>query len=157
MRFEVTLRYSSVKTAWKPLGALWIRLWEAPHRSLTTIRTPGARQRLTALLLMMAAGTIPSRSRTKRCKRQNENRERGCDVDRARTRVRYRRHYTYSTIKAPDKREVGGSSPPRPTIQITSKYAAILTFPLFGASPQKTVLSTVFQLYVWPEVTTLKA
>ena len=26
-------RYSSVKTAWKPLGALWIRLWEARHRS----------------------------------------------------------------------------------------------------------------------------
>src|ERR1700682_4127608 len=116
MRFEVTLRYSSMKTAWKPLGALWIRLWEARHRSMTTIRTPGARQRLTALLLMMAAGTIPSRSRTKRCKRQNENRERGCDVDRARTRVRYRRHYAYSTIKAPDKGEVGGSSPPRPTI-----------------------------------------
>jgi hypothetical protein len=73
-------RYSSVKTAWKPLGALWIRLWEARHRSMTTIRTPGSRQRLTASLLMMAAGTIPSRSRTKRCKRQNEGRERGCDV-----------------------------------------------------------------------------
>jgi len=40
-------------------------------------------------------------------------------------------YYAYSTIKAPDKGEVGGSSPPRPTIQITSKYAAILTFPLF--------------------------
>src|SRR5438477_3539101 len=37
------------------------------------------------------------------------------------------RHYTYSTRKAPDKGEVGGSSPPRPTIQITSKYAAILS------------------------------
>src|ERR1700732_315804 len=85
---------------------------------MTTIRTPGARQRLTALLLMMAAATIPSRSRTNRSKRQNENRERGCDVDRARTRVRYRRHYTYSTIKAPDKGEVGGSSPPRPTIEV---------------------------------------
>ena len=36
-----------------------------------------------------------------------------------------------------DKGEVGGSSPPRPTIQITSKYAAILTFPLFGDLPQK--------------------
>ena len=47
------------------------------------------------------------------------------------------RYYAYSTIKAPDKGEVGGSSPPRPTIQITSKYAAILTFPLFGALPQK--------------------
>src|ERR1700719_1969216 len=29
------------------------------------------------------------------------------------------RYYTYSTIKAPDKGEVGGSSPPRPTIQIS--------------------------------------
>jgi hypothetical protein len=48
--------------------------------------------------------------------------------------------------RAPDKGEVGGSSPPRPTIQITSKYAAILTFPLFGDLPQKTVLSTVCQL-----------
>src|ERR1700756_688724 len=28
-----------------------------------------------------------------------------------------------------DKGEVGGSSPPRPTIQITNKYAAIPTFP----------------------------
>src|SRR5271169_6763501 len=55
--------------------------------------------------------------------------------------------YAYSTIKAPDKGEVGGSSPPRPTIQISSKYAAILTFPLFGDLPQKTVLSTICQLY----------
>src|SRR5258706_12875599 len=46
-----------------------------------------------------------------------------------------------------DKGEVGGSSPPRPTIQITSKYAAILTFPLIGALPQKTVLSPVCQLH----------
>src|SRR5229473_1819544 len=38
-----------------------------------------------------------------------------------------------------DKGEVGGSSPPRPTIQITSKYAAIHTFPLFWDLPQKTV------------------
>jgi hypothetical protein len=38
-------------------------------------------------------------------------------------------YYAYSTIKAPDKGEVGGSSPPRPTIH---QYAAILTFPLFG-------------------------
>jgi hypothetical protein len=37
-----------------------------------------------------------------------------------------------------DKGEVGGSSPPRPTIQITSKYAAILTFPLPGDLPSKT-------------------
>ncbi len=56
-----------------------------------------------------------------------------------------------------DKGEVGGSSPPRPTIQITSKYASILTFPLFGALPQKTVLSTVCQLRDWPDGTTLRA
>ena len=66
-------------------------------------------------------------------------------------------YYAYSTIKAPDKGEVGGSSPPRPTIQITSKYASILTFPLFGALPQKTVLSTVCQLHDWPDGTTLRA
>jgi hypothetical protein len=36
-----------------------------------------------------------------------------------------------------DKGEVGGSSPPRPTIQIASKYAAILTFPLSGNISQK--------------------
>jgi hypothetical protein len=41
-------------------------------------------------------------------------------------------YYAYSSIKAPDKGEVGGSSPPRPTIQITNKYEAILTFPLSG-------------------------
>ena len=35
-----------------------------------------------------------------------------------------------------DKGEVGGSSPPRPTIQII-KHAAILTFPLFGDLTQK--------------------
>jgi hypothetical protein len=46
-------------------------------------------------------------------------------------------YYAYSTIKAPDKGEVGGSSPPRPTIQITSKYAAILTFPFSGISLKK--------------------
>jgi hypothetical protein len=56
--------------------------------------------------------------------------------------------FSESTAKAPDKGEVGGSSPPRPTIQITSKYAAILTLPLFGDLPQKTVLSTVCQLHV---------
>src|SRR5260370_22471732 len=66
-------------------------------------------------------------------------------------------YYTYSTIKAPDKGEVGGSSPPRPTIQITSKYAAILTFPLIGALPQKTVLSTVCQLHDWPDGSTLRS
>src|SRR5260370_37423937 len=59
--------------------------------------------------------------------------------------------------RKPDKGEVGGSSPPRPTIQITSKYAAILTFPLFGDLAQKTVLSTVCQLYDWPDGTTLRA
>ncbi len=35
--------------------------------------------------------------------------------------------------------EVGGSSPPRPTIQIASKYAAILTFPLSGISLKKPI------------------
>src|SRR5260221_14663820 len=57
-----------------------------------------------------------------------------------------RRFYTYSTIKAPDKGEVGGSSPPRPTIQIASKYAAIFTFPLSPDLPQKTNLPTICQL-----------
>jgi hypothetical protein len=28
-----------------------------------------------------------------------------------------RKYYAYSTLKAPDKGEVGGSSPPRPAIQ----------------------------------------
>ncbi len=28
-------------------------------------------------------------------------------------------YYAYSTIKAPDKGEVGGSSPPRPTVNFT--------------------------------------
>jgi hypothetical protein len=41
---------------------------------------------------------------------------------------------TDSTAKAPDKGEVGGSSPPRPTIQITSKYATTLAFPPSGIS-----------------------
>src|SRR6266481_9992377 len=45
-------------------------------------------------------------------------------------------------IKAPDKGEVGGSSPPRPTIQ-TSKYAAILTFLPSGNISQKTNLPTL--------------
>ena len=57
------------------------------------------------------------------------------------------RYYAYSTIKAPDKGEVGGSSPPRPTIQITSKYAAILTFPLSGTCHQKTVLPKICQKF----------
>jgi hypothetical protein len=38
-----------------------------------------------------------------------------------------------------DKSEVGGSSPPRPTITITSKYEAILTFPLAGVCFEKTI------------------
>src|SRR5271154_4805061 len=75
-------------------------------------------------------------------------------VDRLSSR---RKYYAYSTLKAPDKGEVGGSSPPRPTIQITSKYASILIFPLFGALPKKTVLSTVCQLHDWPDGTTLRA
>jgi hypothetical protein len=41
--------------------------------------------------------------------------------------------------RSTDKGEVGGSSPPRPTIQITSKYAAILAFPLSGACFEKTI------------------
>jgi hypothetical protein len=43
------------------------------------------------------------------------------------------------------------------TEMLGSKYAAILTFPLFGALPQKTVLSTVCQLHDWPDGTTLRA
>jgi len=54
-----------------------------------------------------------------------------------------------------DKSEVGGSSPPRPTIQITNKYEAILTFPLSGNISQKTNLPTICQLYDWPDCTTL--
>jgi len=48
-----------------------------------------------------------------------------------------RKYYAYSSLKAPDKGEVGGSSPPRPTIQITNIYAAILTFPLQGTCHPK--------------------
>jgi hypothetical protein len=66
-------------------------------------------------------------------------------------------YYAYSTINAPDKGEVGGSSPPRPTIKITSKYAAILTFPLSGNISQKSDLPTICQLYDWPDGTTLRA
>src|SRR6266852_9122559 len=55
--------------------------------------------------------------------------------------------YAYSTIKAPDKGEVGGSSPPRPTIQITNIYEAILTFPFLGTFHQKTVLPKIFQKF----------
>src|SRR5260370_13889641 len=58
--------------------------------------------------------------------------------------------------RKPDKGEVRGSSPPQPTIQITRKYAAILTLPLSGDLHQKTVLSTICQLYDWPNRTTLR-
>ena len=61
-----------------------------------------------------------------------------------------RKYYAYSTLKAPDKGEVGGSSPPRPTIKITNECAAILTFPLSGDLPQKTDLSTICQLLERP-------
>jgi len=54
-----------------------------------------------------------------------------------------------------DKGEVGGSSPPGPTIQI-SNYAAILTFPLSGNISQKTNLPTICQLQDWPDGTTLR-
>jgi hypothetical protein len=46
-----------------------------------------------------------------------------------------------------DKGEVGGSSPPRPTIQITNKYAAILTFPVQGTCHQKTILPKICQKF----------
>src|SRR6267142_1443795 len=46
-----------------------------------------------------------------------------------------------------DKGEVGGSSPPRPTIQITSKYAAIFTFPFPGTCHQKTILPKICQKF----------
>src|SRR5713101_6476593 len=58
-------------------------------------------------------------------------------------------YYAYSSIKAPDKGEVGGSSPPRPTIQITNKYAAILTFPFQGTCHQKTILPKICQKFEW--------
>ena len=64
-------------------------------------------------------------------------------------RIRYREEWYSGTNNLnTDKGEVGGSSPPRPTIQIISKYAAILTFPLFGDLLQEAVLSTVCQLHV---------
>ncbi len=59
--------------------------------------------------------------------------------------------------RIPDKGEVGGSSPPRPTIQIISKYAPILTFSLSGNISQKTNLPTICQLYDWPDGTILGA
>src|SRR5258707_15465589 len=62
--------------------------------------------------------------------------------------------HSYSLEICPDKGEVGGSSPPRPTIKITSKYAAILAFPLLGNTSQKTNLPTICQLWDWPDGTT---
>jgi hypothetical protein len=46
-----------------------------------------------------------------------------------------------------DKGEVGGSSPPRPTIQITNIYAAIHTFPFQGTCHQKAVLPKICQKF----------
>ena len=61
------------------------------------------------------------------------------DSERLHDRVWYFRRWrrTYCEGRLLDKGEVGGSSPPRPTIQITSKYAAISTFHLFRESPSK--------------------
>ena len=46
-----------------------------------------------------------------------------------------------------DKGEIGGSSPPRPTIQITNKYKAILTLPFQGTCHQKTILPKICQKF----------
>ena len=40
--------------------------------------------------------------------------------------------YAYSTIKAPDKGEVGGSSPPRPTIKSPINTRLFSLFPSWG-------------------------
>src|ERR1700738_764884 len=48
-----------------------------------------------------------------------------------------------------EKGEVGGSSPPRPTIKIISKYTAIFTIPLSGNISQKSDLPTS-RLAGWP-------
>src|SRR6266853_2347921 len=54
------------------------------------------------------------------------------------------RYYAYSTIKAPDKGEVGGSSPPRPTIQIQCLcgHSRFCLSPEFPAKPFVNDLST---------------
>ncbi len=44
-----------------------------------------------------------------------------------------------------DKGEVGGSSPPRPTIKIINKYAAIHVFPSKGELSSKTILPKICQ------------
>src|SRR5712671_4763510 len=49
-------------------------------------------------------------------------------------------YYAYSTIKAPDKGEVGGSSPPRPTIRITPVNTRL--FSLFSKNRFVNRLST---------------
>jgi hypothetical protein len=49
--------------------------------------------------------------------------------------------------RAPDKGEVGDSSPPRPTIQITSKHAAIHTFPVYAHSSSKAALPKICQIF----------
>jgi hypothetical protein len=56
-----------------------------------------------------------------------------------------RKYYAYSTLKAPDKGEVGGSSPPRPTInpQYLSGYSHFFCLPV---SRSKTHLPTICQL-----------
>jgi hypothetical protein len=47
----------------------------------------------------------------------------------------------------PDKGEVGGSSPPRPTIQIINKYAAILAFSLSRNISRKSDLPKICQKF----------
>jgi hypothetical protein len=53
-------------------------------------------------------------------------------------------YYAYSTIKAPDRGEVGGSSPPRPTInpQCLCGYSRFCLSPEFPAKPFVNDLST---------------
>jgi hypothetical protein len=45
--------------------------------------------------------------------------------------------YAYSTIKAPDKGEVGGSSPPRPTIKSPINIRLLSLFSFAGPPPKK--------------------
>src|SRR5258708_31819634 len=46
--------------------------------------------------------------------------------------------YAYSTITAPDKGEVGGSSPPMPTIKIRSSPETFVTYVSSRSSPIST-------------------
>jgi hypothetical protein len=66
---------------------------------------------------------------------------RTCSPIRARRKLNY---YVYSTIKAPDKGEVGGSSPPRPTInpQCLCGHSRFCLSPEFPAKPFVNDLST---------------